>query len=65
MVVTLENGQLSVEVREGTLGKVPFLAQSETFFFSPRFGWTMEFVTNEEGVVTDLVWNGFVWAPRL
>jgi acetyl esterase/lipase len=65
MVVTLESGQLAVEVREGALGKVPFSAQSETFFFSPQYGWIMEFVRGEEGTVTDLLWNGALWAPRL
>lgn len=64
MVVTLEGTQLMVEVREGTLGKVPFSAQSETFFFSPQYGWIMEFVRDEEGAVTELLWNGGLWAPR-
>jgi hypothetical protein len=65
MVVTVENGQLLVEITEGTFGKVPLLAQSETFFFSPQYGWVMEFVTSEEGLVTDLVWEGYTWASRL
>jgi dienelactone hydrolase len=65
MVVTLESGQLMVEVREGAFGKVPFSAQSETFFFSPQYGWIMEFVRDKEGTVTDLLWNGGLWAPRL
>jgi dienelactone hydrolase len=65
MVVTLEGDQLLVEVPGGRFGKVPFFAQSETFFFSPQYGWIMEFVEDEEGTVTDLLWNGGLWAPRL
>jgi dienelactone hydrolase len=65
MVVTLEDGRLLVEVKEGTAGKVPFFAESETFFFSPQYGWTMEFVEDEDGAVIDLLWNGGLWASRL
>jgi hypothetical protein len=64
MVVTLDGSRLHVEVLEGTLGKVPFTAQSETFFFSPQ-GWIMEFVEDDTGTVTGLFWERGFLAPRL
>jgi hypothetical protein len=63
LVVTLEDGRLMVEVEGGTLGKVAFLPASETLFFGSQ-GWTMEFVTDEAGTVTELFWLGGLWAPR-
>ena len=64
MVVTLDDGRLFVEVVEGALGKVPFSAQSEAFFFSQQ-GWVMEFVKDDTGAVTELVWDRYIRAPRL
>jgi dienelactone hydrolase len=64
MVVTLDGGRLHVEVLEGSLGKVPFAAQSDTFFFSPQ-GWIMEFVEDDTGTVTGLFWDRGFLAPRL
>jgi dienelactone hydrolase len=63
LVVTLEDGRLMVEVEEGTLGKVAFLPASETLFFGSQ-GWTMEFVKDEAGAVTELFWLGGLWASR-
>jgi acetyl esterase/lipase len=63
MSVALEGGQLTVEVREGSLGTIPLLAESETFFFSEQ-GFTMEFVRDDAGRVVGQFWEG-LWVPRI